>query len=61
VWRIISDEDGQDMVEYALVLAAVGLALVASINPFAVAVSSWYGSMAETIRGFGDPDFRQNR
>jgi len=38
--RLIRDEQGQDLVEYALIVAAVGLALIATVNQLSVAIVS---------------------
>jgi len=32
VVRFLRDEQGQDLVEYALIVAAVGLALITTVN-----------------------------
>ena len=37
--RLIKDERGQDLVEYALIVAAVGLALITTVNQLSTAVA----------------------
>jgi Flp pilus assembly pilin Flp len=53
----LQDEQGQDIVEYALVVAAVCLTLIATVSQLARAVSGVYSSIVETITGVGTPDF----
>ena len=36
--RFIRDEQGQDLVEYALIVAAVGLALITTVNQLQQAI-----------------------
>jgi Flp pilus assembly pilin Flp len=47
-WR---DEQGQDLVEYALIVAAVGLALITTVSQLSQAIVSLYGSMTGTLTG----------
>jgi Flp pilus assembly pilin Flp len=39
------EEQGQDLVEYALIVAAVGLALITTVNNLSAAVVSLYSSI----------------
>jgi pilus assembly protein Flp/PilA len=41
VARLIPDESGQDMIEYALLAATIGLGTVAGINGIAVSISRY--------------------
>ena len=43
------DEDGQDMVEYALVVALIGFASVASMNSLASSINNAFGSIGNTL------------
>ena len=45
--QLVADESGQDLIEYALVAALVGLGSVASMNSLA-------GSIANTFNGIGN-------
>jgi pilus assembly protein Flp/PilA len=45
--KFVADESGQDLIEYALVAALVGLGSVASMNSLA-------GSIANTFNGVGN-------
>ena len=53
VVRLIRDEQGQDLVEYALIVAAVGLALVATVNQLSVAIVSLYSSITQGLASIG--------
>lgn len=50
VWN---DESGQDLVEYALIVAAVGLALITTVNQLTQAVVSLYQSMTQGLGSIG--------
>jgi len=43
--RFLRDEQAQDLVEYALIVAAIGLALVATVGQLGGAISSVYQSI----------------
>ena len=45
------DESGQDLVEYALIVAAVGLALITTVNQLTSGIASLYGSMVGRLTG----------
>jgi len=47
--RLLSDESGQDMIEYALIAATIGLGTVAGINGIAASIS---GYMSQVGAGF---------
>jgi Flp pilus assembly pilin Flp len=50
LWR---DEEGQDLVEYALIVAAVGLALITTVNQLSSAVVSLYSSITQGLGSIG--------
>jgi len=50
IWR---DEQGQDLVEYALIVAAVGLALITTVNTLSQAVVSLYQSITDGLASIG--------
>lgn len=50
LWR---EEDGQDLVEYALIVAAVGLALIVTVNQLSQAVVSLYSSITQGLASIG--------
>ena len=51
----IRDEQGQDLVEYALIVAAVGLALITTVNQLSAAVVSLYQSITGDLASIGTP------
>jgi Flp pilus assembly pilin Flp len=54
VWKqFVKDEQGQDLVEYALIVAAVGLALIATVNQFSTAIVSLYSSLTQGLTSIG--------
>ena len=55
VWiqKLIRDEQGQDLVEYALIVAAVGLALITTVNQLSEAVVSLYRSITQGLGSIG--------
>ena len=50
LWK---DERGQDLVEYALIVAAVGLALITTVNQLSSAVVSLYSSITQGLASIG--------
>ena len=53
ILQFCREEDGQDLVEYALIVAAVGLALVATVNQLSVAIVSLYSSITQGLASIG--------
>jgi pilus assembly protein Flp/PilA len=53
VTRLIRDEQGQDLVEYALIVAAVGLALITTVNQLSQGIVSLYQSMTGDLSSIG--------
>jgi Flp pilus assembly pilin Flp len=51
--RFICDEQGQDLVEYALIVAAVGLALITTVNSLSAGIASLYTSMTADLSSIG--------
>ncbi len=51
--RLWKNEEGQDLVEYALIVAAVGLALITTVNNLSAAVVSLYSSITEGLASIG--------
>ena len=49
VQAFVADESGQDLIEYALVAALIGLASVATLKTVATAVSGLYGSITTAL------------
>ena len=51
--KLVRDEQGQDLVEYALIVAAVGLALISTVNQLSTAVVSLYSSITQGLTSIG--------
>jgi Flp pilus assembly pilin Flp len=51
-WR---NEQGQDLVEYALIVAAVGLALITTVNQLSAGIVSLYQSITGDLASIGTP------
>jgi pilus assembly protein Flp/PilA len=51
--RFLADEQGQDLVEYALLVAAVGLALIATVNQLSTSIVSLYSSITAGLASIG--------
>ena len=46
---LLRDEKGQDMVEYALVVALVGLASIVTMNTFANTLTNAFGTIGNKL------------
>jgi Flp pilus assembly pilin Flp len=53
VCGFVRDEQGQDLVEYALIVAAVGLALITTVNQLSQGIVSLYQSMTGDLSSIG--------
>ena len=53
VYGFIRDEQGQDLVEYALIVAAVGLALITTVNQLSQGIVSLYQSITGDLSSIG--------
>lgn len=51
--RLAHDIQGQDLVEYALIVAAVGLALITTVNQLSTAIVSLYSSITQGLTSIG--------
>ena len=51
--EFIRDEQGQDLVEYALIVAAVGLALITTVNQLSQGIVSLYQSITGDLSSIG--------
>ncbi len=51
--RFIKEEDGQDLVEYALIVAAVGLALITTVTQLSQGIVSLYTSITGDLSSIG--------
>ena len=51
--RLHNDLRGQDLVEYALIVAAVGLALITTVNQLSQGIVSLYSSITQDLSSIG--------
>ena len=49
--NLIADESGQDLIEYALVAALIGLGAVATMKTLAGAINTAFTSVATSLTG----------
>jgi|HubBroStandDraft_2_1064218.scaffolds.fasta_scaffold1666102_2 Flp pilus assembly pilin Flp len=49
VARLIGDEEGQDLIEYALLASFVCLVAIAGAKLFGTAVNNWYSIVAANV------------
>ena len=50
VWRALCEDDGQDLIEYALLAGFISLVAVASITSIGGVVNGWYQGYDSTIK-----------
>jgi len=55
LFRFLRDEQGQDLVEYALIVAAVGLALISTVQQLSAGIVSLYQSITGDLSSIGTP------
>ena len=48
-WRALKDERGQDLIEYALVVALIAFAAVAGMNDLATGINTAFGNISQTL------------
>ena len=48
---LISNEEGQDLVEYALIVALIALAATAGMNTLATAINGAFTTLGTTLSG----------
>jgi pilus assembly protein Flp/PilA len=49
--RFVGEDEGQDLVEYALLLALIALAAIAAMNVLGGAINAKYRSASSTLSG----------
>lgn len=47
--NLLSQDEGQDLVEYALVIALISVACVAGMKPLATAIGSAFSNITSTL------------
>jgi pilus assembly protein Flp/PilA len=49
--RLVRDEDGQDLIEYALLATFVALVAILGATALGTALNNWYGTVAGNVNG----------
>ena len=49
VWQFIRDEEGQDVVEYGLLIATIAIVVLIGVNFFGTAIRDWFQGLATRI------------
>jgi Flp pilus assembly pilin Flp len=49
VQQFIREDEGQDVVEYGLLVATIGLVVLVGTAAFGNAISGWFGSLSTSI------------
>ena len=49
IYKLIRDEEGQDVVEYALLVAGIGLVIFTGINTFGTRMNQIYIDLATAV------------
>ena len=53
VHRLIHEDDGQDLIEYVLIAAAVSVFLIPIVPNLVTALSTIYGNVTGAVNGLG--------
>jgi Flp pilus assembly pilin Flp len=51
--RVWSEESGQDVVEYGLLIATIAIVVLLAITNFGVQITDWFGTLAGHITTTG--------
>jgi pilus assembly protein Flp/PilA len=51
--RLVREDHGQDLVEYAMLLALIALVVVGGVTAFGTAISGWYDRLSTNLPGGG--------
>jgi len=52
IQNLMLEEDGQDLIEYALVVALVAFAATAGMNSLAAGINNAFGNIANTLTSY---------
>ncbi|MBV9172410.1 MAG: Flp family type IVb pilin [Chloroflexi bacterium] len=47
--QFIRDDDGQDVVEYGLLVATIGLVVLVGTGAFGSSISSWFSTLSSKV------------
>jgi pilus assembly protein Flp/PilA len=51
--EFLSDEEGQDVVEYGLLIATIAIVVLAAVGLFGDAIRQWFNTLANRITTTG--------
>jgi Flp pilus assembly pilin Flp len=51
--QFVSEEDGQDVVEYGLLIATIAIVVLVATQAFGDAIKTWFGTLAGRITTTG--------
>ena len=51
VWRRLREDEGQDLVEYALLIAFIALACIIGLQNLGTAINNTYNSISASLSG----------
>lgn len=51
IQRLVRDEEGQDLIEYALLATFVSLVAIAGASLLGTALNNWYGQVSNRVNG----------
>ncbi len=49
----VREEDGQDVVEYGLLIATIAIVVLLATSAFGAAISTWFGNLSSRITTTG--------
>jgi pilus assembly protein Flp/PilA len=53
VWQFLRDEDGQDVVEYGLLIATIAIVVLVGVGIFGNNINAWFERLAGRITTIG--------
>jgi pilus assembly protein Flp/PilA len=53
VWQFVREEDGQDVVEYGLLIATIAIVVLVGIGIFGNNINAWFERLAGRITTIG--------
>jgi Flp pilus assembly pilin Flp len=61
VWRLLLDDRGQDLIEYALLSAFVGLAGLAALQVVSANLGEWYATSNSNVNRLAESPLPRGR
>jgi Flp pilus assembly pilin Flp len=49
IGRFIREDEGQDVVEYGLLIVGIAFVVLVGVNAFGGSLNSWFGSIAKAL------------